>query len=80
MPKSVPMSDVEVSHDSNGPDWLTKPIFVHSQGLICIISVITRIADKKFTDPCVVMETTLQQPWELLSLGFRDRVWLFPGD
>ena len=54
----------------NGPDWLTKLTFGHSQGLICIISVITRIAEKKFTDPHVAMETTLQQPWESLSLEF----------
>ena len=60
MPEGLPRSDVEVLHDNNGPDWLTKPIvFVHLQGLICIISVITRITDKKFTNPSVAMERTL---------------------
>lgn len=44
-------------------DWLTKRNFSTHEACFCIITVITTIiADKKFTDSCFGIETTLQQP------------------
>lgn len=43
-------------------DWLTKRNFSTHEACFCVITVITTIADKKFTDSCFGIETTLQQP------------------
>lgn len=51
-------------------NWLTKINFSTHEACFCIIAVTTTITDKKFTDPCVPMQTTLEQPWQSLSLEF----------